>query len=183
MGLISGGSFDLGMYIQDYEYIASLGTLDEHNGRLCVTPEYPGGTYAYFVTVDAAGSPKFPFYIGTTYYGTPVAANNAGTGTIPSNGTTCLPIITSVRKSDFLSETLVVYPNPANDQVSFLLPSNATGSFDVKVVDNTGKMVSAQYMVDANQKISIDVSKLSAGMYAVRVIGYNQLFTTKFVKQ
>ena len=26
--------------------------LDIHNGRFCITPEYPEGTYAYFATVD-----------------------------------------------------------------------------------------------------------------------------------
>ena len=90
----SGGSYDIGSYVQDYEYLGT-GTLDEHNGRLCVTPEYPNGTYAYFVTVDALGTPKFPYYVGTTYYGTPVADNNDGSVTAPSgvvcyDGTTCL---------------------------------------------------------------------------------------------
>ena len=27
--------------------------LDENNGRFCVTPEYPNGTYAYFATFDS----------------------------------------------------------------------------------------------------------------------------------
>jgi len=85
----TGGSFDLGTYIQDYEYINGLGTLDEHNGRLCVTPEYPNGTYAYFVTVDAVGTPQFPYYIGTTYYGTPIADNELGNAIVPNSGLTC----------------------------------------------------------------------------------------------
>ena len=48
----SDGSNHDGTYVEDYEYIAGLGDLDEHNGRTCNTPEYPNGTYAYFVTVD-----------------------------------------------------------------------------------------------------------------------------------
>ena len=44
-----GGKFD-GAFVQDYEYIADLGDLDECNGRFCVTPEFPDGTYAYFMT-------------------------------------------------------------------------------------------------------------------------------------
>ena len=26
--------------------------LDENNGRFCVTPEFPNGTYAYFSTIN-----------------------------------------------------------------------------------------------------------------------------------
>jgi len=36
-----------------------------------VTPEYPGGTYAYFVTINADGSPAFPYVIGRQWYGVP----------------------------------------------------------------------------------------------------------------
>jgi hypothetical protein len=44
-----GGEYD-GRFIQDYEYVAGLGDLDESNGRTGVTPEYPKGTYYYVVT-------------------------------------------------------------------------------------------------------------------------------------
>lgn len=60
---------ELGSYIEDYEFIAASGDLDEHNGRYCITPEYPNGIYAYFTTIDAQGDPEYPFFIGDTYYG------------------------------------------------------------------------------------------------------------------
>ena len=44
-----GGSYD-GTFVQDYEFIAGLGDLDECNGRETKTPDYPDGTYAYFLT-------------------------------------------------------------------------------------------------------------------------------------
>lgn len=44
-----GGSHD-GTFIEDYEYAAGLGDLDECNGRESVTPEFPQGTYAYYLT-------------------------------------------------------------------------------------------------------------------------------------
>lgn len=50
------GTYD-GTYIQDYEYVSSLGDLDECNGRTGVTPEYPDGTYYYVVTSEF---PKLP---------------------------------------------------------------------------------------------------------------------------
>lgn len=44
-----GGTYN-GWFIQDYEFVAGLGDLDQANGRFGVTPEYPKGTYYYVVT-------------------------------------------------------------------------------------------------------------------------------------
>jgi hypothetical protein len=74
-------SFPLGSYVEDYAYVAGSGTLDQYNGRFTVTPEYPLGTYAYFVALDAAGSAVYPYIIGPQYYGV-VATDNLGAGTI-----------------------------------------------------------------------------------------------------
>lgn len=49
-----------------------------------MTPEFPGGTYAYFVSIEADGTPKFPYNIGRTYFGTP-SANTADA--IPAGAT------------------------------------------------------------------------------------------------
>ena len=54
----------LGDLISDYIYDSSVGTLDEHNGKFAVTPEYPNGTYAYFMTEDGSGNPVYPYAIG-----------------------------------------------------------------------------------------------------------------------
>ena len=53
-----------GTYIQDYEYVAELGDLDECNGRTGVTPEYPEGTYYYVITADFPVTPN-------CFFGTP----------------------------------------------------------------------------------------------------------------
>ncbi len=43
-------TFPMGTFTQDYEYVAGSGDLDECNGRTGVTPEFPGGTYHYYIT-------------------------------------------------------------------------------------------------------------------------------------
>ena len=58
-----------GAFIEDYEYIQNSGTLDQYNGRYCVTPEFPNGTYAYFITQDIGGNPVYPYILGPEYYG------------------------------------------------------------------------------------------------------------------
>ena len=78
--------YPMGIFIQDYEY-AGNGTLDKHNGRYCITPDYPNGTYAYFVTTNSAGSSTYPYTIGPTFFGdaAPQDRNDAtnGKGTPP----------------------------------------------------------------------------------------------------
>jgi hypothetical protein len=60
-----------GEYIDDYEYVAGTGTLDEFNGRTVVTPDYPLGTYAYFITVDSNDEPVYPYIVGPQFKGVP----------------------------------------------------------------------------------------------------------------
>ena len=46
----------MGAFTQDFEYVEGYGDLDECNGRIGVTPEFPQGIYYYMVTDD------FPFF-------------------------------------------------------------------------------------------------------------------------
>jgi uncharacterized protein (TIGR03437 family) len=62
--------YPLGRYLEDYDYISGLGDLDEYNGRTTVTPDFPNGTYAYFITLDSSGNPAFPYVLAGQYYGT-----------------------------------------------------------------------------------------------------------------
>jgi len=67
-------TYPLGYFREDYQYNATSATtpdyLDEHNGRFCVTPEYPSGIYCYFTTVDARWNSAYPYVVGPTFYGT-----------------------------------------------------------------------------------------------------------------
>ena len=63
-------TYPMGIFVEDWHYTAPLGTtLDIHNGRFCVTPEFPQGTYAYFATQNSLGEPTFPYIIGKNYKG------------------------------------------------------------------------------------------------------------------
>ena len=67
-----GGRFD-GTFVEDYEYVAGSGDLDELNGRTAPTPEFPDGTYHYVLT------DTFPF-VPRLFRGTPDASFAAGPG-------------------------------------------------------------------------------------------------------
>ena len=80
-------SFELGFFVEDYTYYKKGDdtVLDENNGRFCVTPEFPKGTYAYFATLepsaDSSGKfinykqPKFPYLIGNSFKSKPIDFN------------------------------------------------------------------------------------------------------------
>ena len=40
----------MGTFTQDWEYVEGFGDLDECNGRVGVTPEFPNGIYHYYAT-------------------------------------------------------------------------------------------------------------------------------------
>ena len=74
-----------GRYLEDNEYLGDLGfmqgthfDLDEFNGRFCVTPEFPNGTYAYFTAISSNGTPTFPYNIGRQFFGEPAGGVVAG---------------------------------------------------------------------------------------------------------
>ncbi len=46
-----GGAFD-GTFTEDYEFVSGSGDLDECNGRIGVTPEFPNGIYHYCITAE-----------------------------------------------------------------------------------------------------------------------------------
>jgi hypothetical protein len=89
-------TYPLGRYIQDWAYLGDLTKtgggnyqqgvdfdLNEYNVRWCVTPEFPSGTYAYFLNITASGTPQFPYMVNRWFYGTPTGGKvNSVTETV-----------------------------------------------------------------------------------------------------
>lgn len=91
-----GGRYD-GSFVQDYEYVAGLGDLDDCNGRTGVTREYPDGTYYYVIT------DRFPF-IPRCFHGTPDRSFMRGPG---GNGGLGRPAGGSGRRAGFGSQDVM----------------------------------------------------------------------------
>ena len=53
-----GGTYD-GTFVADFEYVPGAGQLDDCNGRFGVTPDFPQGTYCYFLTTEFPFIPRF----------------------------------------------------------------------------------------------------------------------------
>ena len=174
-----GGQYFLGKYIEDYEYVQGLGNLDKYNGRVCVTPEYPLGTYAYFVTIDSNQVPVYPYTVGASYNGVVNAGNTgpqSGHNTIPGNATVYTAPTTGVE--DVSDETVWnVYPNPAHDKI-FVTNSNADLLADVVLNDITGRQV---INAKTNISSSLDVSTLARGTYLLHAKSSKKNFISKVI--
>ncbi len=84
-------TYALGHYLEDFDYLGDRGftqgvdfDLNEQNVRFCITPEFPAGTYAYFTTIHADGTPAYPYTTGRQYFGSPTG----GASTIGETVTT-----------------------------------------------------------------------------------------------
>ena len=158
-------TFPLGYFREDYEYIAQVGQdyLDEHNGRFCITPEYPNGIYCYFATVDANWNSAYPYVVGPTFYGTKTGAKV----------TAITETVTTYTSTSELYENsaieLKVFPNPTNDvlmvQLSNLIKENVT----IKLVDLTGKVIDTKIIYQGSTIAYFDVSTLYSGQYLLKV--------------
>ena len=66
-------TYGLGSFAQDYHWSPLAADLDEQNGRFCVTPEFPDGVYAYFMTYDLSSNniiqSGYPFFVGPKFAG------------------------------------------------------------------------------------------------------------------
>ena len=162
-------TYPIGFYVEDYEWLASNGgDLDEYNGRFCVTPEYPSGTYAYFVTTDASGAAVFPYYIGINYYGAPDQGNfGLGGGIVmPSGLSGCtLPQTNGVEKVLASGNGFAIFPNPTNGHITV---TAKTGTYTDMIICNQMGAVILSGTLDS-ESIEADLN-VAPGAYFIRCI-------------
>jgi len=165
-------TYPLGSFIEDYRYQHRFGSLDENNGRYCVTPDYPNGVYAYFITIDAINQPVFPYILGERFYGIPVESNYAEkisqanvpsksrrlkTSITPNNGVYTTAIVETTTEGGVTSS--VVESSPENFSVgnSVIINNNETsGSGLVAEVSSLkGKIIDS---IESTQTKSIKIT-------------------------
>lgn len=173
-------TYPLGYYREDYEFVSHAGQddyLDEHNGRFCVTPEYPAGTYCYFATVDANWNSAYPYVVGPTFYG--VYANAKVTSI--SEATTIYTGQTSISEAEFNAMPVEVFPNPASDLIAVQVGGLVKQDLQVDLMDVTGRKVASTRIL-AGQTIGwFDVQTLYEGTYLVQLSNGTYQQTRKVV--
>lgn len=172
-----GGQYPIGCFIEDWQYSAGSGDLDEHNGRFCVTPEYPSGTYAYFTTVDANHNPYYPYFIGPTYYGSFSNTNTGPTGgkvTVPAGTTQYTP--TGIEAVQQTADNIELYPIPVQTDLTIKLKQNK--NYSLVLYDVNGKVINNQYITSSS---TINMGGLPFGTYFIQLT--DETNNTGFIKR
>ncbi len=177
-----GPNFPLGMYREDYQYnptsAATPDYLDEHNGRVCVTPEYPNGIYCYFATVDAGWNSAYPYVVGPTFYGVKsvVKVNSVNEPTTVYNSTTSVQHPGSVEQAN-----IQVFPNPAADLIIIQAKTMLEQSLQVELTDMSGRVVIRKDFYQGSTICHLETTTLYDGTYFLTVKDGRSLKTFKVV--
>ena len=160
--------YPLGYFKEDYEFVAHPSDptyLDIHNGRNCITPEYPGGIYAYFTTVNANHNSAYPYVVGPTFYG---IKNATKVTSITETTTPYNPALASTQ-FDIQEKELLVYPNPAADFIAVQLNKLVVSNQTIELTDMLGRVIASTQVVQGSTLCYFDTSSLYNGIYFVRI--------------
>ncbi len=158
-------TYPLGYFREDYEFVAHPGQadyLDEHNGRFCITPEYPNGIYCYFATVDADWNSAYPYAVGPYFYGNKTASKVTSIGETVTTYTSTASIVE--KTFDFS-----VFPNPANDLLIIQVKGLNETDLNVELFDLSGKKVADSKILQGSTISYFDVSTLYSGIYFLKI--------------
>lgn len=173
-------TYPLGRYREDYEYIAHPSDpdyLDEHNGRFCVTPEYPNGIYCYFCTVDSLWNSAYPYVVGPTFYGNKVGAKV----TSITETTTVYTSTSGIAEQDFNALTFEVYPNPASEYIAVQVGDMVTDEITVKLYDIAGREIQTAMINPGSTIAHFDTQALYDGTYIVQISNGDHVRTQRVV--
>ncbi|MCY7409604.1 MAG: T9SS type A sorting domain-containing protein, partial [Chitinophagales bacterium] len=76
-----------------------------------------------------------------------------------------------------LDNALQIFPNPVTDQLNFSLPQKSNGDFNIEIFNSMGEKV-----LQAKNKMSFNVNFLSSGIYLLKLIAGENIYTQKIVK-
>lgn len=167
----------LGAYLEDFEYVAGLGDLDENNGRFCKTPEYPNGTYCYFATIDATNKPVYPYLLGKYYNGVVLGTTRA---TISEMVTTYTPSL-SVSSNNLEQIGLSLFPNPTSDMVVVQSYSPVVSDLDIELFDINGKLILQDTLKQGSTMCYLNLETVYSGIYFVKISDSKNSITKKVI--
>lgn len=161
-------TYPLGYFREDYEFVAHTQPdyLDEHNGRFCVTPEYPNGIYCYFTTVDEQWNSAYPYVVGPTFYGNRTAAKVTS---ITETVSTYAAPATGLTQNQLEQLKVSVFPNPASNFIAVQLNNLNQENFAVMLYDLNGKLIAQTTLYQGSTIAYLDTQTLANGQYLVQI--------------
>lgn len=161
-------TYPLGYFREDYEFVAHAEPyyLDEHNGRFCVTPEFPGGTYAYFCTVNENWNSAYPYVVGPTFYG---VKTGSAVNTITESVNTFDPSTVGMVQAMVQTDHVSVFPNPGGDLIAVQVRGLLTENLPLALYDASGRSVRTGTIKQGSTIWYLDTRTLYDGLYTLRI--------------
>ena len=173
-------SWPLGTFREDYEYVnhsSQSDYLDEHNGRFCVTPEYPNGIYCYFTTVDSNWNSAYPYAVGPTFYG---VYQDRKVNLVDEN-TTVYDATLSTVESDLENKNIKIFPNPTSDFIAIQIGGLNLQDLNIEMYDMQGKLIQEKTLKSGQTIGYFDIQTLYSGTYLIKISTNNMSLTRKVI--
>jgi hypothetical protein len=182
-------TYPMGCLLWDWEYVPGYGDLDSANGRWCVTPEYPQGTYAYFMTIDTSLQPTYPYTSAGSYYGV-VQSGNVGMGPGNPGGQNTIGVPTTVYEDTVATgihtaEQQILFkivPNPTAAYVHVYMDNNSINNVTGKLYNEAGQLLQDIGYMQPTSAYTLDLTKYAAGVYFLRMTDGKSETVKKIVK-
>lgn len=98
---------------------------------------------------------------------------------------------TAIRKSNIekeqktSTENILIYPNPVTSSLHIIIPSSEEklGDSFISITDVLGKVVGDYIYKESIPSLDLDLSKLSAGNYFIKITNKKEVITKKIIKE
>lgn len=175
-------TYPLGYFREDYLYTApptsNTDYLDDHNGRFCITPEYPKGMFCYFATVDANWNAAYPYVLGPTLYG---VKSSAKVTSITEPVTRYLPSPTAISERVKEAVSFSVFPNPGNDILAIQVDGLQQNNLLVELFDLQGRLLISNQLFQGSTISYLDTRTLYSGEYVLRLSNAQTVVSKKVI--
>ena len=161
-------TYPLGYFREDYQYTAPTASdyLDEHNGRFCITPEYPNGIYCYFATVDENWNSAYPYAVGPTFYG---VKNATKVTSITESVSTYTPAPLGIATNAISNLQINIFPNPASDLLAIQIGKAMQNNINIALYDITGKLIKKDIIYQGSTIGYFDTKTIYTGEYVIQI--------------
>ncbi|MCW3085269.1 MAG: hypothetical protein JWP12_2635 [Bacteroidetes bacterium] len=155
----------------------------DNNGNFITAIKAGGPTwneYIYGICTDNSGNTFFTgSFSFTAYFGSDTLVSDGGynvcTGKIDMQTG-----ITEIA-ADLFNMTL--YPNPANEQITFDLSEAINENTIIQIKNTLGQTIKTAQLSKGNKQLEMDIRDLAQGFYFIQLQNEGQLLSKKFIKQ
>jgi hypothetical protein len=188
-------NYPLGSFVEDY-YFTENGNLDEHNGRFCITPEFPNGVYAYFCTISGGlpensglfkgyKKPEFPYVIGNSYRSTPIDFNFLSTSNLNQFNLNESSLLRNTKPYGLLNKNTyydqLINPNKIKSEISRIKSVSGGGVDYIGIITGGNNYNIGDKIALSNQNVNAAVSQILGKNVNKISVATTTIFDVEFV--